>query len=109
MAHSHCCSHHVDSLGVLSWLLEIVWALDSPMFIRTTSETATLLLILLERLLALLLKLGILLDTSLSLGLVGVEVLLHHVGDRGPFVPFSIRVLCSRVLLNTQMANDILN
>ena len=79
------------------------------MFNRTTSETATLLLIFLEGLLALLLKLGILLDTSLPLGLVGVEVLLHHIGDRGPFGPFSVRVLCPRILLDTQMANDTIN
>ena len=80
------------------------------MFSRTTSKAALILLVLLEGLLTLLLKVGIVLDTVLSLGLVGVEVLLvHHVGDRSPFGPFSVRVLCPRILLNTQMANDILH
>jgi hypothetical protein len=51
------------------------------MFLRTTSETTTLLLILLEGLVALLLKVGILLDTHLPFGLVGVEVLMYHIGN----------------------------
>ena len=80
------------------------------MFNRTTSKAALVLLVLLEGLLTLLLKVGIVLDTVLSLGLVGVEVLLvHHVGNRSPFGPFSVRVFCPRILLNTQMANDILH
>ena len=65
------------------------------MFNRTTSKAALVLLVLLEGLLTLLLKVGIVLDTVLSLGLVGVEVLLvHHVGYISPFGPFSVRVIC---------------
>ena len=59
------------------------------MFNRTTSEAALVLLVLLEGLLTLLLKVGIVLDTVLSLGLVGVEVLLvHHVATEVPSAPF---------------------
>ena len=60
------------------------------MFLRTTSVTGTFLLILLifvEGLLTLLLEVGIMLDTGLPLGLVRVEVLQYHVGDRSPFGP----------------------
>ena len=57
-------------------LLVFVWALVGPMFNRTTSKAALILLVHLEGLLTLLLKVGIVLDTVLSLRLVGVEVLL---------------------------------
>ena len=61
------------------------------MFKRTTSKAALILLFLLEGLLTLLLKVGIVLETVLPLGLVGVMVpLVHHVGDRGSFKPFSV-------------------
>ena len=51
------------------------------MFLRTTSETATLLLILLEGLVTLLLEVGIMLDTILPFVLIGVGVLLYHIGN----------------------------
>ena len=51
------------------------------MFLRTTSEITTLLLILLEGLVTLLLEVDILLDTHLPFRLVGVEVLLYHIGS----------------------------
>ena len=95
MHHFHCSDNHVDTLGVLSWLLVLVWALVGPMFNRTISKAALILLVLLEVLLALLFKVGIVLDTVLSLVFVGLMVpLIHHVGDRSPFGPFSMRVLC---------------
>ena len=65
------------------------------MFKRTTSKAALILLVLLEGLLTLLLEVGILLDTVLSLELVGIGVLLmYHIGHRSSFDPFSVRVLC---------------
>ena len=101
--------NHIGRLGVMHWLLVLVWALTGPMVLRTTIEAAISLLVLLEGLLSLLLKVGILLDIILSLGLVGIEVpLMYHIGSRRAFHRFSIGVLCSRVLLNTQMADDVL-
>jgi hypothetical protein len=76
------------------------------MFLRISSKAAIFLLVLLEGLLTLLLEVGILLDTVLSLGLV--DVLLYHIGDRSSLGPFSVRVLCSRILLNGHMTDDIL-
>ena len=101
--------NHVGWLGVLSWFLELLWALGSPMFLWTTCETGSFFLILVEGLLTLLLEVGILLDTRFPLGLVEVGVLLYKICDRSSLIPFSVRVLCSRILLDTQMANDILN
>ena len=93
----------------MSWLLVPIWALVGPIFIRTTSEAAISLLVLLEGLLTLLRKVGILLAIIFPLGLVGIEVpLVHHVGDRSSVDPFSVRVLCPRILLNNQMVDDII-
>ena len=59
------------------------------MFNRTTSKAALVLLVLLEGLLTLLLKVGIVLDTILSLGLVGVEVLwFTMLATEVPSAPF---------------------
>ena len=76
---------HVDRLGVLSWLLVLVWALVCPMFLRTTSKAAILLLIFL---LTILLEGSILLDSVISLE--PVEILLHNIGARRTLCPFHV-------------------